>query len=605
MLTIARARFLCRERLRRAANRRLRFLSTLPFRKQLKDEDRQRRISSEGKSGRSKTRDSANGKWELTVGIEIHAQLNTANKLFSSATAATTSFNDPPNSHVALFDAALPGTQPVFQKETLIPALRAAIALGCIIHRQSAFDRKHYFYWDQPAGYQITQYYRKSGVLEGICDLCSDHQGPSDPLAKDGLITLYDHDGIAPEDGEEVRVGIKQIQMEQDTAKTLHQPPSTYLLDFNRVSYPLIEIITLPHIHHPATAAACVRKIQAILNSVGAAVLGMELGGLRADVNVSVRPRDRSGGHSVGAEYYGVGGLGQRTEIKNLSSFKAVEDAIKAERDRQIGVLEAGGIIEGETRGWTLGSTETRKLRGKEGEVDYRYMPDPDLGPVIVGEDLIDYLRRSLPPLPDDHFEILTSSEYYYNLTSKDAKTLISLDDGGRVEYYRNVTDEVQKRLVDLEGSGVSAQIVAKAGKTTGNWVLHELGGLLATSGTLWEDNPVDETTLADILYPLILKKITGITAKRLLSLKIPPSDPRPIPQIIHEDNLLLQLMPLDELRALAEAIARENEEMARKAREKGGEGKVSWFVGQMVRRGGGKVEAGVAEGVVRAVLGV
>jgi aspartyl-tRNA(Asn)/glutamyl-tRNA(Gln) amidotransferase subunit B len=174
--------------------------------------------------------------------------------------------------------------------------------------------------------------------------------------------------------------------MEQDTAKTLHQPPSTYLVDFNRVSHPLIEIITLPHIHHPATAAACVRKIQAILNSVGAAVLGMELGGLRADVNVSVRPRHQPEGRGVGTEYCGIRGLGQRTEIKNLSSFKAVEDAIKAERDRQISVLEAGGVIEGETRGWTLGSTETRKLRGKEGEVDYRYMPDPDLAPVIIGK---------------------------------------------------------------------------------------------------------------------------------------------------------------------------------------------------------------------------
>lgn len=174
--------------------------------------------------------------------------------------------------------------------------------------------------------------------------------------------------------------------MEQDTAKTLQQPPSTHLLDFNRVSHPLIEIITLPHIHHPATAAACVRKIQSILGSVNAVTAGMEMGGLRADVNVSVRERHRADDARAGHSYYGVRGLGQRTEIKNLSSFKAVEDAVIAERDRQIEVLEAGGVIEGETRGWTLGSTQTRKLRGKEGEVDYRYMPDPDLGAVVVGE---------------------------------------------------------------------------------------------------------------------------------------------------------------------------------------------------------------------------
>jgi len=169
--------------------------------------------------------------------------------------------------------------------------------------------------------------------------------------------------------------------MEQDTAKTVQQPPGIMLLDFNRVGHPLVEIITLPQIHHPQTAAACVRKIQSILQAVNAVTTGMEMGGLRADVNVSVRRRDAEMGPHT---YYGVSGLGQRTEIKNLSSFKAVEDAIIAERDRQIDVLENGGSIEGETRGWTLGSKETKKLRGKEGEVDYRYMPDPDLPPVFI-----------------------------------------------------------------------------------------------------------------------------------------------------------------------------------------------------------------------------
>jgi aspartyl-tRNA(Asn)/glutamyl-tRNA(Gln) amidotransferase subunit B len=203
----------------------------------------------------------------------------------------------------------------------------------------------------------------------------------AEPLAKDGCITLFDYDGIATEDGPSISIGIKQLQLEQDTAKSIQQPPDTTLLDFNRVGHPLIEIITLPQIHHPQTAAACVRKIQSILQTVNAATTGMELGGLRADVNVSVRRKDaEEGTHS----YHGVTGLGQRTEIKNLSSFKAVEDAIIAERDRQINVLVDGGLIEGETRSWTLGSTETKKLRGKEGEVDYRYMPDPDLLPIYI-----------------------------------------------------------------------------------------------------------------------------------------------------------------------------------------------------------------------------
>lgn len=329
----------------------------VPFRKQLKEESRRyrqarRSDNASGPDGSPGTQGKGLGRdrWRLTVGLEIHAQLNTERKLFSSA---KTSENDDPNSHIALFDLAFPGSQPEFQKATLIPALRAAIGLSCNIQRKSKFDRKHYYYQDQPAGYQITQYY--------------------EPFAKDGRVTLHDHDGIAPEEGPSVDIEIKQIQMEQDTAKSTLQPPFTTMLDFNRVGHPLIEIITHPQIHHPQTAAACVKKIQAILQTVNAVTTGMELGGLRADVNVSVSPVDSEG-------------LGQRTEIKNLSSIRAVENAIVAERDRQIAVLEAGGSIDGETRGWSLGSTETTRLRGKEGEVDYRYMPDPDIPHVVIAK---------------------------------------------------------------------------------------------------------------------------------------------------------------------------------------------------------------------------
>ena len=331
--------------------------NNLPFRKQLKDEAKRKREAQRLDALKGITPDisgksngSTSEEWKLTVGLEIHAQLNTDRKLFSNA---KTSEDGVVNSNVAVFDLAFPGTQPEFQKATLLPALRAALGLNCAIRRRSYFDRKHYYYQDQPAGYQITQYYS--------------------PFAVNGNVFVYDHDGIAPEDGTVVDVAIKQIQMEQDTAKSNLQPPSTTLLDFNRVGHPLIEIITQPQIHHPQTAAACVRKIQSILQAVNAVTAGMELGGLRVDVNVSVSPK-------------GSEALGQRTEIKNLNSFKAVEDAIVAERDRQVAVLESGGFIEGETRGWTLGSTETKKLRGKEGEVDYRYMPDPDIAPLVIGQ---------------------------------------------------------------------------------------------------------------------------------------------------------------------------------------------------------------------------
>ena len=188
-------------------------------------------------------------------------------------------------------------------------------------------------------------------------------------------------DDIDIDEDEVLKVGIKQVQLEQDTAKSVQLPPDKVLLDFNRAGLPLIEIITLPQLHDPRTAAICVKKIQSILQSVNAVSTGMELGGLRADVNVSVRPRSvPKGRHS----YHGITGLGQRTEIKNLSSFKAVEDAIIVERNRQIRLIEGGGQVEGETRGWTLGSLHTRKLRGKENEVDYRYMPDPDIAPLCI-----------------------------------------------------------------------------------------------------------------------------------------------------------------------------------------------------------------------------
>ena len=263
--------------------------------------------------------------------------------------------------------------------------------------------------------------------------------------------------------------------MEQDTAKTIQRPPNDTLLDFNRVGLPLIEIVTLPHIHHAETAAACVRKIQSVLKSVGSVSTGMEMGGLRADVNVSVR---QYGIHYGARSYSGLTGLGQRTEVKNLSSFKAVEDAIVAERDRQTTILESGMQIEGETRGWSLGNSATTRLRGKEAEVDYRYMPDPDLPPLMISEvsssisilvygwaincvkDLIRYARNHLPTLPDEQKRILVTD---YGLAAKDAKALISLNDGLRVDYFFLVLHILSQRL----GPAMSQ---ASLGKVVSNW---------------------------------------------------------------------------------------------------------------------------------------
>ncbi|KAK5007669.1 hypothetical protein LTR28_004989 [Elasticomyces elasticus] len=528
----------------------------VPLRKQLKDEARRKKAEKKASPKSSKTLDPRLSRWELTVGLEIHAELNTACKLFSPA---ATSLNAEPNSHVALFDAAFPGTQPQFQKATLIPALRAALAFGCEVQRKSSWDRKHYFYQDQPNGYQITQYY-------------------------------------------EVTIGIKQIQLEQDTAKTILQPPSTYLLDFNRVGTPLIEIITLPHIHSPTTAAACVRKIQSLLRAVDACVVGMEMGGLRCDVNVSVRER---GTTAEGlSEYAGVKGLGTRTEIKNLSSFKAVEDAILAERDRQIAVLESGGEIEGETRGWTIGQTETVRLRGKEGEVDYRYMPDPDLGPLIIGQDLVDHLKDILPMLPDETAERVVNK---YGISTKDARTLISLDDGDRLEYTEAVVETVMQRLASLP----EKQRFDKVGKVVADWVLHELGGLLTTAGVPWEIQTVTPEMLADIIVHLQSNQITGNTAKKLLAhyASLQPVAGAAIPsvsEIIDASGLRLVPLTEGEYVEMAQKVMAENPDMVKAVREKGQRGKIMWFVGQMMRRGEeGRVEAEKARLYVERLLEV
>ncbi|KAK7552559.1 Glutamyl-tRNA amidotransferase subunit B, mitochondrial [Phyllosticta citricarpa] len=546
----------------------------LSFRAQQKEVSKRRRAETGSKSSKNKTSplDARLDKWELTVGIEIHAELNTARKLFSPA---ATSSNAPPNSHVALFDVAFPGTQPQFQQATLVPALRAALAMNCSVQRKSSFDRKHYFYQDQPAGYQITQYY--------------------EPFARDGAITLYDYDGIAPEDGRSITIGIKQIQMEQDTAKTLSQPPATSLLDFNRVSHPLVEIITLPQIHHPATAAACVRKIQAVLKSVNAVTAGMEAGGLRADVNVSVR---RRGGDAADAahSYYGVAGLGQRTEIKNLNTFKAVEEAIRAEMARQIDVLEAGGKIEGETRAWTTGGTETRKLRGKEGEVDYRYMPDPDLGPVIIGDDLVQHLASTLPELPDQTLHKLVHDPQY-GLTIKDAKTLLAFDGGDRLDYYFDVVRQLHEQTTAEE------QKTLKLGKVAGNWIIMELGTLLTASSTTFNPTLIPpSSSLATLLLLLLRRRLTSSSAKQALSALF-FGDARPVPVLVEQENLLLRPMSRAEYVDLANAVLGERPEMVEEIRS-GKRAKVMFFVGQMMRRGDeGRVEAERARKVLEEVI--
>ncbi len=422
--------------------------------------------------------------WGTDCRHRNHAQLNTRRKLFSPA---TTSFNDSPNSHVALFDLAIPGSQPVFQPETLIPAVRAAHALQLQHPARKPLRPEALF----PLGPAVR--IPDHAVLRAVRERWMHH------AAREGRDAPQDGDGIQGRhqtgaDG--ARYG------EDDCSARWHA-----LVGFQPGRRPLIEIITLPEIHYPATAAALVRKVQLLLKAVDACVSGMEAGGLRADVNVSVRKSDDL-----------TGTLGTRTEIKNLSSFKAVEDAIIAERDRQIRLLEGRGVVLGETRGWSLGSTETRRLRGKEGEVDYRYMPDPDLGPVIIDDALVRHLKESVGVLPDKEADHLIER---YRLSSKDALALMQLDGEGRLEYFYNVLAELHALLAEKGDGAAGTPPTGSIELLAANWCLHELGKLTEVSSDLEMTSDgecrVPSKQLSQILFHLHQHRITARIAKEML----------------------------------------------------------------------------------------
>jgi aspartyl-tRNA(Asn)/glutamyl-tRNA(Gln) amidotransferase subunit B len=309
---------------------------------------------------RSKLIRGSTGDWEVVIGMEVHAQVNSQAKLFSGA---STEFGGEANAHVSLVDAAMPGMLPVINAECVRQAVRTGLGLKAQINLKSVFDRKNYFYPDLPQGYQISQY--KSPIVgegEVIVDLA---------------------------DGETARVGIERLHLEQDAGKLLHeQNPDASLVDLNRSGVALMEIVTKPDLRSAEAAMAFLRKLRSVLRYLGTCDGDMEKGNLRADVNVSVR--------KPGAP------LGTRCEIKNLNSIRFIGQAIEHEARRQIEVLEDGGKIEQETRLFDPLKAETRSMRTKEEAHDYRYFPDPDLLPLELAPSLVAELQKGLPELPDE-----------------------------------------------------------------------------------------------------------------------------------------------------------------------------------------------------------
>jgi len=352
--------------------------------------------------------------WNLVIGIEIHAQVNSKSKLFSSS---PTDFGSKPNSQVSLIDAAMPGMLPVINKFCIEQAVKSGIGLNAKINKKSIFDRKNYFYQDLPQGYQISQY--------------------KDPIVGEGFVEIETENG-------QKKIGVERLHLEQDAGKSLHdQDPNFTFVDLNRSGIALMEIVSKPDMSSPEEAVEYVRKVRSILRYLGTCDGNMEQGSLRADVNVSV--------NKPGNE------LGTRCEIKNLNSFKFIHAAIVYEAKRQIKLIEQGESVNQETRLFNTQSGETRSMRSKEDAHDYRYFPDPDLLPLTLDDDWIKGLQDTIPELPDQIKERFINE---YSLSSYDANIIVS--DKATSEYFEDVVKNRNPKLVTTWVTGELFSILNK-----------------------------------------------------------------------------------------------------------------------------------------------
>ncbi len=352
--------------------------------------------------------------WGLVIGIEIHAQVKSNSKLFSSS---PTDFGSSPNTQVSLIDAAMPGMLPVINRYCIEQAVRSGIGLNAKINEKSIFDRKNYFYQDLPQGYQISQY--------------------KDPIVGEGYIDIETENN-------QKRIGIERLHLEQDAGKSLHdQDPKYTFVDLNRSGIALMEIVSKPEMNSPEEAVNYVRKVRSILRYLDTCDGNMEQGSLRADVNVSVNKKGE--------------GLGTRCEIKNLNSFKHISSAIVYEEKRQIKLIESGKNVDQETRLYDINSGETRSMRSKEDAHDYRYFPDPDLLPLVLEKEWIETIKNNIPELPDEKKERFIKE---YLLSNYDAEVIVS--DKTTSEYYESVVKGRTPKLVTTWVTGELFSVLNK-----------------------------------------------------------------------------------------------------------------------------------------------
>ncbi|MEL7464427.1 MAG: Asp-tRNA(Asn)/Glu-tRNA(Gln) amidotransferase subunit GatB [Pseudomonadota bacterium] len=492
-----------------------------------------------------KTIPGATGDWEMVIGMEVHAQVQSKSKLFSGA---STEFGQEPNSNVSLIDAAMPGMLPVINEFCVEQAIRAGLGIKAAINLRSVFDRKNYFYPDLPQGYQISQF--------------------KHPIVGEGEVLVDMEPGVAR------KVGIERIHLEQDAGKSVHDlDPTMSYVDLNRTGVALMEIVSRPHIRGPEEAAEYVRKLRQILRYLGACDGNMQEGSLRADVNVSVcKPGDYEKFRETGD----FGHLGTRCEIKNMNSMRFIQQAIEYEARRQIGILEDGGSVDQETRLYDPGKGETRSMRSKEEAHDYRYFPCPDLLPLEFEQAWVDQIAATLPELPD-------------------AKKARFVADYGVTEYDASVlTAEVEN------ADFFEAVANGRDGKAAANWVINELFGRLNKEGMGVKESPVSASQLGGVIDLIAKGDISGKIAKDLFEIVWTEGGD---PAEIVEMRGMKQVTDTGAIEAAVDEVMAANPDKVEQAKAK--PSMAGWFVGQVMKATQGKANPQAVNALVKEKLGV
>ena len=472
--------------------------------------------------------------FEPVIGLEVHAQLSTASKIFCGC---STKFGASPNTHACPVCLGMPGVLPVLNQDVVEFAMKMALATHCTIAPYSQFARKNYFYPDLPKGYQISQY--------------------EFPLAQKGWVE------IATE-AETRRIRIHRIHLEEDAGKLIHDDfqPLSYV-DFNRTGVPLMEIVSEPELRTPEEAAAYLRTLRDILRYLEICDGNMEEGSMRCDANISLRP-------------VGTNGLGVKTELKNMNSFRNVQRALEFEIRRQTAVLERGEPVVQETRLWDAGRNVTLSMRSKEEAHDYRYFPDPDLVPIVVGDDWVEAVRAKLPELPDAKRERFINA---YGLPAYDAQVLTSA-----------------KALATYFESAVGA---FPQPKIVSNWIMSELMRELKRDDRDIEACPVAPDHLAELLQLIDSGTVSGKIAKSVFE-QMYATGKRA--RAIVEEKGLVQVRDEGAIEAVVDEVLSENPSEVERYRA-GNEKLLGFFVGQIMRKTKGKANPQLVNEILRKKL--